>query len=264
MKTTLALLLAIILLQSCKTQQLQTKTSVPKLENQLKGELDYTTGGFELVQWQSNGNEIILGSIDETGEIHFVLPEYDIKALGKTHMNANLESQFNMLKCNGKGEFDMLGQPLFKTPYDDVYSQMYPPIYVKKYGVSVAYISPVSNEKMLIKENRNKITGNRYYWMYIDRALEYKDTCIQTSPENADLEIERTADIQFKKGWNFIEAKLAEIQSYGENDENTIPKTIQFTLSPPVSTEVKWYLEQLMNYEEIQAAKTKFELLRKQ
>ena len=255
MKTKLLMILAIILFQSCKTQQLQTKTSLPKVENQLKGELDYAKGGFELVQWQTNGDEITLGRIDETGEIHFNLPEYDIIALGKNHANSNLESHFDMLNCNGKGDFDMMGQPLFKTPYDDVYSQLYPPMYVKKYGVYVAYVSLVSDEKMLLKKNHNRIIGSKYYWMYIDRALDYKDTCILESNEDTDLEIERSADIQFKEGWNFIKSSLVELQNYGENNEKIMPKRILFTQSSPESKDVKWYMVRVMDDEKIQAAK---------
>ena len=262
MKTNLIIILSIILFQSCKTQQLQTKTTVPKVENQLKGELDYAKGGFELVQWQKNGDEITLGSIDETGEIHFSLPEFDIKALSKNQMNSNLASQFNMLECKGKGDYDLMGQPLFKTPYDDVHSQLYPPMYVKIYGVNVAYVSLVSDEEMLLKKNHNKIIGSKYYWMYIDRALDYKDTCIRESNKDTNLEIERSADIQFKKGWNFIKSNLVELQNYGENNEHTMPKKILFTLSSPESKEVKWYLERVMDDEKIQAARKEFELQR--
>ncbi|MEE9363500.1 MAG: hypothetical protein V3U92_12960 [Cellulophaga sp.] len=113
MKIKLIVVLIIILFQSCKTQQLQTKTDLPKIENQLDGELDYTKGGFELVQWTNGGDEITLGRIDEKGTIHLSLPEYDIKALGKNHMNSTLEGQFNMLKCKGKGKVDITGRPLF-------------------------------------------------------------------------------------------------------------------------------------------------------
>ncbi len=259
MKTIIIVVLTIILCQSCKTQQLQTKTSLPKVENQLKGELDYTKGGFELVQWQNNGDEITLGRIDEKGAIHFNLPEYDIKALSKDQIKtSHFESQFNMLKCKDKGDFDMLEQPLFKTPYDDVHSQLYPPMYVKKYGVFIAYVSIVSDKNMLIEKNHNKIIGNKYYWMYIDRALDYEDTCIQESHENTDLEIERSVDIQFKKGWNFIKSNLVEIQNYGENNEHIIPKKILFTLSSPESKDVKWYLERVMGDEKILEAKKEF------
>ena len=116
-----------------------------------------------------------------------------------------------------KGDYDLMGQPLFKTPWDDVYSQLYRPMYVKKYGVFIAYVSLVSDEKMLVKGSYNKVIGSRYYWMYIDRSLDYKDTCIREANKDTDLEVERIADIQFKKGWNFIKISLVAVQNYGEN-----------------------------------------------
>ena len=262
MKTKIYILLLFVctLFQPCIAQQPQTKTSLPKIENQLDGELDYSKGGFELVQWQNSGDEIVLGSIDEKGMIHFSLPEYDIRALGKTHMKSGLGIQFNMTSCKGKGEYNIMAEPLFKTPWDDVYSQLYPPMYVKKYGVFIAYVSPVSDEKMLLKGSYDKVIGSRYYWMYIGQALDYKDSCIREANKDTDLEVERSADIQFKKGWNFIKRSLVAVQNYGENSEHTIPKKILFTLSSHESNDVKWYLERVMDDDKIQAAKKEYEL----
>ncbi|MCL5128369.1 MULTISPECIES: hypothetical protein [unclassified Algibacter] len=254
------LLIVSALFLSCKTQQSQTKASLPKIENQFKGELDYAKGGFELVQWQNSGDEIVLGKIDEKGIVHLNLPEYDIKALGKNHMNSHFESQFNMLICKDKGEVDMTGKPLFKTPYDDVYSQLYPPMYVKKYDAFVAYVSIVSDEEMLIKENFDENIGNRYYWIYVDRAFSYKEKCIRGYSYYDDREIERSADIQFKKGWNLVKSSVLELQQYGENNKHTIPKKILFTLSSQTSKDVKWYLERVMEDEKIQGAKKEYEL----
>lgn len=256
----LLLILTIILLQSCKTQKFQSETSLPKIENQIQGELDYASGGFELVQWQKGGDEITLGTIDKDGNIHFNLPEYDITALGRNHMESSLASQFMMLKCKGKGEYNMMGQALFKTPYDDVYSQMYPPMYITKYGFHFAYVSPITDEKMLIKENFDKIIGSKYFWMYIDRDLEYQDTCIRQSFKDPNLEFELTADIAFKKGWNFIRRELVEVQNYGENDDQITPKKIHFTIGNPNSKDVKWFIVQTKSDEEIQVAKAKVEL----
>jgi len=259
MKTNLLLILTIILFQSCKTQQFQNKLPLPKIENQIEGELDYANGGFELVQWQKGGDEISLGSIDKAGNIHFNLPEYDIQALGRNHMEYSLQSQFMMLKCKGKGDYNMMGEALFETAYDDVYSQMYPPMYLKKYGKSVAYVSLVSDERMLLRENFDKIIGRKYYWMYIDRDLEYKDTCIRQSFKDPKLEFELTADVAFKKGWNFIQRDLIELQKYGESDEEVTPKRIHFSIGNPQSKDVKWFIVRRNSDEEIQAAKAKFE-----
>jgi len=260
MKTRLSIFFAFILFQSCKTLQFRSQSSLPRIENQLDGELDYAKGGFELVQWQKGGDEISLGRIDDKGNIHFNMPEYDIKALGRNRMGSSIQSQFNMLKCKGKGDYDMMGQALFKTPYDDVYSQMYPPMFIKKYGVSIAYVRIVSDEKFLIKGNWDKIIGSKYFWMYIDRDLEYKDTCVRESFNDPQLEFEMIADVAFKKGWNFIKSDLVEVQKYGENEDQITPKKIHFTIGDPNSKEVKWYLVRKMDSEKIEVAKKEFEL----
>lgn len=260
MKARLILIFLIIVLQSCKTQQLQTTTTLPKVENQLTGELDYTKEGFELVQWQKSGDQISLGRIDKTGKIHFSMPEYDIKALGRNHMEHEFETQLNMLRCKKNGEFDRMGRPLFKTPYEDVYSQCYPPLYLRKYGVNIAYIAPASDEEMIAKGNFNKVIGDKYYWMYIDRALDFRDTCIRETFQDPDLEIERIADIQFKKGWNFIKSSLVELQNYGKNNEKIMAKKILYTQSSPDSKDVKWYMVRAMDDAKILAAKKEYEL----
>lgn len=260
MKIKLSIVLTFVLFQSCKTQKFQSKTLLPKIENQIEGELDYSKGGFELVQWQQSGDEITLGRIDEKGNIIFNLPEYDIRSLGRNHHGSSLQSQFNMIKCKGKGEYNMMGQALFKTPYDDVYSQMYPPMFIKKYGVCIAYVRIVSDERILIKGNWDKIIGSKYFWMYIDRDLEYNDTCIRESFKDPDLEFELTADVSFKKGWNFIKSDLVEVQNCGENDEQITPKKTEFTIGNPNSKDVKWYIVRKMNSENIQVAKKEYEL----
>lgn len=252
-KTYILILFLFTFFQLCKAQQ--TETTLSKVENHLKGDLDYTHEALELIQWQKNGDEITLGKIDKNGVIHFNLLEYDIKSLQKNARNINFQSQFQMLNCKDKGEVGLFGESLAKTPFDDVYYQLYAPIFVKKYGEVVAYLYPISDEKKLIKKNYNKIIGSNYYWFYIDRTIDYKDECVQTSTNGADLEINISADIQFKKGWNFIRRNIVAIQNYGENNDRSMPKNIKFTLSSPDSKEVKWFLEQRMDDEKIQAAK---------
>jgi len=152
-----------------------------------------------LFNGQKNGDETTVSRIDETGEIYFELQIYDIVALGRTHFPSNLEGQFNMIGCKGKGEYKITGEPVFKTPYDEVYSQMYAPMNVRKYGVVIGYLWPVSEEKMLIKENYNKIIGSKYYWMYIDRALKFKDTCVKKHLKILNLVLSRLQMSNLKK-----------------------------------------------------------------
>lgn len=212
------------------------------------------------MQWKKGGNEVSLGRIDEEGNIHLNLPEYDKRALGRNHHDSSLESQFMMLKCKGKGEYNMMGEPLFKTPYEDVYSQMYPPIYVKKYGLAMGYISLITDEKMLLKENFDKIIGSKYYWMYVDRDFDYNDACIRKSFKDPSLEVEMTANVTFKKGWNFIKRELLELQNYGEEEDQTTPKRIHFSIANSNYKSVKWYLVQAKSDEQIEAAKKELEI----
>ncbi len=259
-KTYILFLFVFTLFQSCKTQQLQTKTSLPKIENQLEGELDYTKGDLELIQWHKNGDEIILGRIDNKGAIHLNLPEFDIKAIHKNARNLGFQSQFRMLNCKGKGPLGPFGATLAKTPYDDIYYHMYDPIFIKKYGKFVANLFPVSDKNMWFEKNHTKIIGSNYYWLYVDRAIDYKDKCIKPASKDANLEISVSADIQFKKGWNFIKMSIVSVQKGGENNDLSMPKEILYTNGSSNSNEVKWYIKQRMDDEKIQAAKKEYEL----
>ena len=259
-KTYILFLFVCILFQSCKTQQLQTKIAVPKIENQLIGELDYAKGGFELVQWNKKGDEITLGKIDEKGVIHFSLPEYDIKTIQKNGRNFSFQSQFQMFNCKGKGEVDFMGLSQAKTPYDDIYYQMYTPIFIKKYDKFVANVYSVSDKNIWFEKNHIKIIGSNYYWLYVDRAIDYKDKCIKPASKDANLEISISADIQFKKGWNFIKQHTVSLQKGGENNDLSMPKEILYTNGSSNSSEVKWYIKQRMDEEKILAAKKEYEL----
>ncbi len=255
MKTKIHILFLFVftLVQPCIAQQSQT--TLPKVKNHLKGELDYTHEALDLVQMQANGEEIILGKINKDGTVHFNLPEFDIKALYNSInlQHYNFHSLFLMQGCKGRDDFA-------ETPFDDVYSQKYDPIFIKKYGINVAVLEPVTNEKIL---GNNKYAsdslavGSKYFWFYMDRAITYKDECIKTSFDGTyDIEVAISANIQFKKGWNFIEENLVAVQNYSKGDYHaTKPKKIQFTKSSPASKKVKWFLRQIKKDEKIQVAK---------
>ncbi len=258
MKIHILFLLTLIYFQPCIAQQ--SKTSLPKVENYLKGELDYTLEALDLVQMQANGEEIILGKINKNGTVHFNLPEFNIKTLYDSInlQHYNFQSLFLMQDCKDRDVFA-------ETPFDAIYAQKYDPIFIKKYGKNVAVLYPVTNEKML---SNNKYTsdslavGSKYFWFYLDRAIAYNDKCIKKSFNgNYDIEVAISANIQFKKGWNFIEENLVEIQNFSRGDyHTTLPKKIQFTQSSPVSKKVKWFLKQIMDDKKIQSAKKLFNL----
>ncbi|MEE9363499.1 MAG: hypothetical protein V3U92_12955 [Cellulophaga sp.] len=245
---------ALLITWSCKAQK--TQTTLPKVENHLKGELDYTLEALDLVQKQANGEDIILGKINTDGTIHFNLPEYDIKALYDSIplQHYNFHNWFLIdSSCKDRDVFA-------KTPFNDVYSQKTNAIYIKKYGIYVAVLEPVSDEEVLSNNeyvSKNLAVGSKYFWFYIDRAITYKDDCIKKGFNgNYDIEVVISANIQFKKGWNFIEENLVDIQNFSRGDyHTTMPKKILFTKSSPASKKVKWILKQVADDEEIQTVK---------
>jgi hypothetical protein len=259
-KTPIQLILAITLSFLCCTAQ-QTQTALPKVENHLKGELDYTHEALDVVQMQANGEEIILGKINTDGTVHFNLPEFDIKALYDSIPLQQYKFHSLFLMDSSCKDRDIFAE----TPFDDVYAQKYDPVYIKKYGKNVAILYPVTSEKMLMNNqyvSKSLAVGSKYFWFYMDRAIVYSDDCVKTSFNgNYDIEVAISTNIKFKKGWNFIKENLVEIQDYSRGDyHTTLPKKIQFTQSAPASKKVKWFLKQIMEDEKILAAKRLYEI----
>ena len=242
-------LLAFILSQSFNAQQSQT--ALPKVENHLNGELDYTHEALELVQRQDNGEEISLGKIDKEGMIHFYLPEFNIKALYDSIplQPYSLQGWFSLDDCKNKDVFK-------KPPFDDVYSKKYK-LFIKKYGTNVAILEAVSDEKKT--KNNGRGIGSSYSWFYIDKAIDYKGECIKTSFGNDNIEATVSVNIQFEKGWNFIEKNQVALRKY-DNSKITQPEKIQFTKTSPSSKKVKWFLRQIENDGIIQISKRLYSL----
>ncbi len=233
-KVLIILLFTALSFQSCKAQQAIT----PKVNNNLGGELDYTHEVLHLIQKQADGKEISLGEIDKEGTIHFNLPAYDIKTLFDSInlQHYNFQNWFLMnSECKDRDIFA-------KTPFDGVYSQKTDAIFIKKYGIDVAVLEAASDS----------ITGSKYYWFYIDRAIAYKDKCTKTVSSTGEVYATISADIQFKKGWNFIEENNVVIKN--KNRSTQLKKT-HFTNSTPTSDKVKWTLRQIAKDEKIQTAK---------
>ncbi len=236
-------LFTILCFQSCKAQE--TQITLPKVENHLKGELDYAHEALELVQRQENGEEISLGKIDKDGTIHFSLPEFDIKALFDSINLQPYPLQERLLMSNCKDKNNST-----KPSFDDIYTQEYK-LFVKKYGTYVAILEAVSDEKKT--KNNGSGIGSIYSWFYINKAIDYKDECIKTSYNNT-VEATTSVNIQFEKGWNFIEKNQVAVRKY-ENSKITQPEKVEFTKTSPSSKKVKWFLRQIKEDEKIQIAK---------
>ena len=238
---------------SCKSQELQN--TLPKVENQLVGELDYTNEALELVQRQVDGKEISLGKINIDGTIHFNLPEFNIKTLFDS-INLQPNKFQNWFSING----DCKDRDVFaETPFDDVYSNKYDPIYIKKYDVNIAALYPV-NEEIIVSRNNNQRAilpaEAKFFWFYIDRTVTFKEECTKVSSRTGDIYARISANIEFEKGWNFIEENLVEAPNVIEGDsQSPTIRTIEFKRSSPANKKVKWIIKQFKADEEIQVLK---------
>lgn len=229
------------------TQYAQSNPDLPKVENHLKGDIDYTYEALDLVQRQVDGKEITLGKINTDGNIHFDLPDFDIKAI---------YDSLNMQPYNLKGYLSMASEcknydAFAKTPIDDAYIHKYD-LLVKKYGIHVATLEP-SNDSLA--------TSSKYYWFNIDRAISYVDDCTKINHRNNNIYANVIANIEFEKGWNLIEEKYETIQNENNNDSITTQiKNTHFTKSSPESKKIKWFLRQIQKDEVIQTAKRLYNL----
>lgn len=250
----IVLMMSIVMtIMACKAQKLNN--ALPKVENHLKGALDYTQEALELVQKQIDGKEISLGKIDTDGTIHFKLPEFDIKALYDSInlQHPKLQQLFGISSdCKDRDVFA-------ETPFDDVYSKKYDPIYIKKYGMNIATLYPVSDEIIVSRKNNQRAilpSEAKYFWFYIDRPILYKDKCVKVSSRSGAIYANISANIEFEKGWNFIEENLVDVQEVVQADsQTTTVRTTEFKSSSPASKKVKWVIKQFKDDEEIQVFK---------
>ena len=247
-------LLFLCQLQFCKAQKSQSTNALPKVENRLKGGLDYTHEALELVQRQVDGKEISLGKINTDGTIQFNLPEFDSipLILNKFQNWFSIDSD-----CKDRDVFA-------ETPFDDVSSYKYDPIFIKKYGVNIAALYPVSDEKIVSRNNNQRAilpAEANYFWFYIDRDITYKDDCIKISNRTGDAYAKISANIKFEKGWNFIEENLVDVQDVVQDDsQTTTVRTIEFKRSSPANKKVKLIIKQFKKDEEIQFLKKLYNL----
>ena len=91
---------------SVESSSKQNTVNLPKVKNNLTGELDYTNNELKLSLTQVNGKVISVGKITKDGNIHFKLPIFDLKAI-HNEINlgtASLTSMFEMVFCEDKNE----------------------------------------------------------------------------------------------------------------------------------------------------------------
>jgi hypothetical protein len=101
-----------------------------------------------------------------------------------------------------------------------------------------------------------------YFWFYIDRAIMFKEECTKVSSRTGDIYARINANIEFEKGWNFIEENLVEAPNVIEGDsQSPTIRTIEFKRSSPANKKVKWIIKQFKADEEIQVLKKLYNLI---
>ena len=231
---------------SCKV--LKAQTDLPKVENHLNGELDYSHEALELIKKQANGEEISLGKINTDGTIHFTLPEYPIKALYES-INLQHHKLQRLFKINSEcKDIDVFAE----TPFDDVYSEKADAIFIKQYGIYVAVLEAASESAP---------SSSTYFWFYIDQDITYKDECTKVSAISGDTYANIKANINFEKGWNFIEENQETLKTNSQGDSlPTHLSKIHFSKISHSNKKVKWSLRQIQEDEKIQTAKRLYNL----
>lgn len=234
---------------------LQAQIALPKVENHLNGEIDYSIEPLDLVQRLANGKDISSGKINTDGSIHFELPEYDIKALYDSINLTPVKFQ-QWFSINS----DCRDRDVFaETPFDEVYAEKTRAIYVKKYGIDVAVLEAASDTVQVRNPNAsqdNLAESSAYHWFYIGRAIVFEDECAKISHSDNKTYATVNADISFEKGWNFIEESTKWDVGSDQNDPNGIPmKKTYFTKNTPSSKQVRWTLRPIVDSAQIQIAK---------
>jgi len=228
----------------------QNIINVPKVENKITGELNYTKNELQLSFIQYNREETPIGKIAKDGSIQFNLPDINLKAIYKeiNMLSASLESMFEMSQCKGDTSYG--------TKYEDIYSQKYD-IGIKLYGITVATLIPVSDEEIFKNltsdDNLKYITGSKYSFYNIDQDINFDLECEQNDFAGAyDIELKRTAKIPIKKGWNLIKETIEQTQQYTKEEfTKVIPKEITYTKVDYTDASIKWYINQMASEDEI-------------
>ena len=240
----------------------QSATGLPKVENNLGGEFDYTKNELQLILKELGGDETVIGKITKDGLIHFDFPEMDIKAIYKKNnfASASLQSLLGMTGCKDE-------DPFAKRDHDNVIAHKYTEISINKYGVAIAQLSPVSSKGVLDNNQySNKVLkkGSQYSFYAIDSDVQFKEECMKTSFNGTyDIELLLAGNIKFNKGINLIEETLVEIQDYKKGDYHAqIPKKITYSNANHEDTAIKWHIKRSegLTNEKIQLAKNLYNL----
>ena len=221
---------------SCKTQQVNTTTNLPKIANYTKGELTIKIAPFGL------GKEITVGKVVSNGTIQFNWQDIDVNTIeGSEYFMEPLQRVAGMSFCNTK---EIMANT--KT----VKAIAIKNLFLYKNGQQVGSLFPATKKEIEDNNGLNRssslVLGSHLTWFYSDGEGEFKATCtVNMEYDNSyNFKEVTTYDIQLKKGWNIIRTTLVEKEDWkNENDKGSLPKTMSKTSITKIPENINWYVK---------------------
>jgi hypothetical protein len=246
MKNKFRMLVAIVTAITFLPCQAQNSGTAPKIENYTKGELEIKVAPFGL-----DGNEINVGKVLPDGTIQFSWPDIDLADYESSDFfMKQLKRSIGMNFCHDKKiEENNTEINAADTQY----------LYLYKYGEIVGSLHP-STQKEFNGSDDNLHIGSTISWYYSNGDGKFKAICTvyeEKRGANDVYEIDKnnvgnttTYDINFKKGWNLVEASLLELKDQKRGDELVITrfKERKATINQ-IPNNINWHMKYWANDE---------------
>lgn len=231
-KTFVLFLFTITLFQSCKAQQ--TQTTLPKIEDYSKGELEIKVTPFGLE------NSISVGKITADGTIHLSWNN-DISSIKDPEFYMDsIKNALGMTFCNDK-EIEQNNKEANSVDSSG--------LFLYKNGQQVGALYPATQKEIESNEGANRRTslvlGSTISWYYSDSDVVFNGKCsVNIQQENVyDFKEVTSYTIQFNKGWNMILNTLVEKEDWKNGTEmGSLPKTMTKTSITKIPNTINWYL----------------------
>lgn len=235
MKQIISILIPLIftLFQSCKAQQIQS--SLPKIENYSKGELELRTTSF------GEDNPISIGKIAADGTIHLDWPDLDL--------NKMTEHKYYETSINYLIKAKYCKDPKAIITNEDAKLVKNELLYLFKYDRVVGCIIPSTQKG---QEHRSDQLGSTLYWIYSDGETSAQANCsVKKEWEDLYSFDETTAyDLTFKKGWNIVSNTLNALEEYNNgNGKSSLPKTKVIQTVNQIPKNIYWHVKYWANDE---------------
>ena len=223
------------LVPSCIAQQ--TETTLPKVENYTKGELELKITSF------GENNPITVGKVMADGTIHLEWPEIDLSNFNENYWTTSIERFYGGSFCrNSNAVVTNETAILVETKF----------IYLFKYGQPVGVIIPSIQKN---QEHNEDLLGSTINWIYSDSETSVKANCSENKAWEDLYNFDQTIayDLKFKKGFNLVSNTLTAIEEWDtEKEKGSLPKTRSVQSVDQIPTNMHWHLKYWANDEELE------------